>query len=102
MFLLRRCHAVNTTPATDVPHQLLGCDGEVCEVTVGINVGYEAREEPVDPLKALVGSPEEIAAGLKGYADAGVGHVIAALRPNNADGLARFAETVKIFRQMTD
>ena len=79
----------------------VGRDPQSLEVTVGVNVGYEVGEESPDPKKVLFGSAEEIAAGLKGYADAGVGHVIAALRPNTAQGLERFAETVRIFRQMT-
>jgi alkanesulfonate monooxygenase SsuD/methylene tetrahydromethanopterin reductase-like flavin-dependent oxidoreductase (luciferase family) len=70
----------------------VGRDPKTLEVTVGVSVDYRQRDTPPDPLKALSGAPEEIAAGLGGYADAGVGHVICALSPNTPETLARFIE----------
>jgi len=55
-----------------------GRDPATLGVTVGVNVvspGAEPDPE-ADPNRALSGTPEEIAAGLRAYADAGVTHVI--------------------------
>jgi probable F420-dependent oxidoreductase len=73
----------------------VGRDPRTLEVTVGVTVSYREGDRP-DPLKALSGSAEEIAAGLRGYADAGVGHVICALSPNNGETLGRFTEAFKL------
>jgi alkanesulfonate monooxygenase SsuD/methylene tetrahydromethanopterin reductase-like flavin-dependent oxidoreductase (luciferase family) len=75
----------------------VGRDPKSLEVTVGVSVSY--RETPPDSLKALSGSPAEIAAGLQGYADAGVGHVICAPSPNTPETLARFTEAFRIYRR---
>jgi alkanesulfonate monooxygenase SsuD/methylene tetrahydromethanopterin reductase-like flavin-dependent oxidoreductase (luciferase family) len=75
----------------------VGRDPRTLEVTVGVSVSY--RETPPDPLKALSGSPVEIAAGLQGHAAAGVGHVICALSPNTPESLARFVEAHQAYRQ---
>jgi alkanesulfonate monooxygenase SsuD/methylene tetrahydromethanopterin reductase-like flavin-dependent oxidoreductase (luciferase family) len=48
----------------------------------------------------LSGSPEEIAAGLRGYAEAGVAHVICALTPANAESPARLAEVLAVYRRV--
>jgi alkanesulfonate monooxygenase SsuD/methylene tetrahydromethanopterin reductase-like flavin-dependent oxidoreductase (luciferase family) len=74
----------------------VGRDPKTLEVTVGVSVSY--REERPDPLKALSGEPEEIAAGLTGYAAADVGHVICALSPNTPESLARFIEAFKVYQ----
>ncbi len=55
-----------------------GRDPATLGVTVGVNVvSPDAEPDPeADPNRALAGTPEEIAAGLRAYADAGVAHVI--------------------------
>ena len=79
----------------------VGRDPQTLEVTVGVNVRFEEGDTPTDPQKALFGSAEEIAAGLKGYADAGVGHVICSSSPNTPETLGRLAEALTAFRGMT-
>lgn len=81
-----------------------GRDPATLEVTVGVSVDYSAPSENAeggpDAAKALSGSPEEVAAGLRGYAQAGAGHVICALEPTNAASLARLAEALTLYRGM--
>ena len=80
----------------------VGRDPATLEVTVGINVAVPELGEPAapdhDPDTVLTGSADEIAAGLRVYADLGVGHAICALTPNNAAGLDRFAAAVRAYR----
>ena len=80
----------------------VGRDPATLEVTVGINIAVPAPGDPAapdhDPDKVLTGSADEIAAGLRVYADLGVGHAICALTPNNAAGLDRFAAAVRAYR----
>jgi probable F420-dependent oxidoreductase len=74
-----------------------GRDPDTLQVTVGVTVRYET-EQPSRRQHALSGSPEEIAAGLRGYAAAGVGHVICAIEPLTPESLARFAEALAVYR----
>ena len=81
-----------------------GRDPATLEVTVGVNVDYSvagggARERP-NPEQALSGSPQEIAAGLHGYAAEGVSHVICALAPTTTESLARLAQALAAYRRM--
>lgn len=73
----------------------VGRDPAEIEITVGVTVAVpapgEASEDEHDPAKVLTGSAEEIADGLRAYAEAGTGHVICNLSPNDAGGLERFA-----------
>jgi alkanesulfonate monooxygenase SsuD/methylene tetrahydromethanopterin reductase-like flavin-dependent oxidoreductase (luciferase family) len=79
----------------------VGRDPSTLEVTVGIGVTYSAPDaEPVDPLKALSGSPREIATQLRRYADAGVGHAICSLDPTNEETLAAFSDALREYRQL--
>ncbi len=86
----------------------VGRDPSTLEVTVGVTVAYPelspagAEAEPPDPAKALFGSPEDIAAGLKGYADLGVSHVMCACNPTNAATLALLTEALLAYRAMED
>jgi alkanesulfonate monooxygenase SsuD/methylene tetrahydromethanopterin reductase-like flavin-dependent oxidoreductase (luciferase family) len=81
-----------------------GRDPATLAVTVGVNVDYSvpgrSAQTPASKQQALSGSPEEIASGLRGYAEAGVAHVICALAPANAASLARLAEALAVYRQM--
>ncbi|HYI24516.1 MAG TPA: LLM class flavin-dependent oxidoreductase, partial [Thermomicrobiales bacterium] len=55
----------------------VGRDPGTLGVTVGVHVALpEALDDAPNPDRVLTGSPEEIAAGLRGYRDAGVEHVI--------------------------
>jgi probable F420-dependent oxidoreductase len=58
----------------------IGRDPKTIAVTVGVNVFYPmpgmTPTREVDPDRTLMGTPEEIAAGLRAYEDAGVSHVI--------------------------
>jgi probable F420-dependent oxidoreductase len=76
----------------------VGRDPRTLEVTVGLNVSYRQHETPPDPLKVLTGSPEEIAAGLRGYAAAGVSHVICNLSPSTPETLERFTEAFRVYQ----
>jgi probable F420-dependent oxidoreductase len=78
-----------------------GRDPDTLQVTVGVTVRYET-DQPSQRQHALSGSPEEIAAGLRGYAAAGVGHVICALEPLTPESLARFAQALAVYRQMVE
>jgi probable F420-dependent oxidoreductase len=81
-----------------------GRDPATLAVTVGVNVDYSAparsAQRPASSPLALSGSPEEIASGLRGYAEAGVAHVVCALAPPNAASLARLGEALAVYRHL--
>jgi alkanesulfonate monooxygenase SsuD/methylene tetrahydromethanopterin reductase-like flavin-dependent oxidoreductase (luciferase family) len=81
-----------------------GRDPATLAVTVGVNVDYarpaRSAQTPASNQQALSGSPEEIARGLRSYAEAGVALVICALAPPNAVSLARLADALAAYRQM--
>jgi probable F420-dependent oxidoreductase len=80
-----------------------GRDPASLELTVGLEVRYDdlvasapgARRAPA----ALSGSEEELAAGLRAHAAAGVGHAIVNLTPPTSEALARLAAGVARYRQ---
>jgi alkanesulfonate monooxygenase SsuD/methylene tetrahydromethanopterin reductase-like flavin-dependent oxidoreductase (luciferase family) len=80
----------------------VGRDPGTLQDTVGITVRYPdlvtqpSAEPPVGP--ALGGTRAEVAAGLAAHAAAGADHVIAALEPCTPASLARFAESVAVYR----
>lgn len=73
-----------------------GRDPASLAVTVGVGVDYTG--DAANPEKALSGSVEQIASGLREYAAAGVAHVICAIRPQNEESLARLAESLAQYR----
>ena len=83
------CRAVGRDPAT-------------LEVTVGVNVAYPEPGQTIegadDPDRFLSGSAADVAAGLRAYADLGVGHVICACYPDNIASLERLADALRVFR----
>jgi alkanesulfonate monooxygenase SsuD/methylene tetrahydromethanopterin reductase-like flavin-dependent oxidoreductase (luciferase family) len=91
--LLAACAAVGRDPAT-------------VERTVGLTVRFPdlLRVPPVPPAEgakvppALEGSVEEVAAGLRAYADEGTGHAIVALEPMTPDAVRRLAEAMRLAR----
>jgi alkanesulfonate monooxygenase SsuD/methylene tetrahydromethanopterin reductase-like flavin-dependent oxidoreductase (luciferase family) len=79
-----------------------GRDPSTLDITVGVSVVYpHGRDEnapPIDPQKALSGTPEEVATALQEYADAGVKHLICSLSPCTTDSLDWFSEAVRLHR----
>lgn len=79
-----------------------GRDPATLAVTVGVSVQYAAPGTPLDPQpdpdKVLFGRPEEVAAGLRAYAEQRVAHVICSLEPTTRESLAWLAEALRIFR----
>lgn len=79
-----------------------GLDPAKLEVTVGVNVGFpdlmQLPEAASDPRKFIAGPVEDVAAGLRAYADAGGGHVIAWLYPQNAEAIDRLAQATSLAR----
>jgi alkanesulfonate monooxygenase SsuD/methylene tetrahydromethanopterin reductase-like flavin-dependent oxidoreductase (luciferase family) len=79
-----------------------GRDPSTLEVTVGLNVAFPALgdvpETASDPAKFIAGSVDEVATGLRNYADAGVGHVIANVSPLSAESLDNLAQAAKLAR----
>ncbi len=81
-----------------------GRDPATLATTVGINVVFshlgEAPEGTEDPDKFLHGSPEEVARGIKAFADLGVAHAICNPAPSNSATFAALAEALAIYRQL--
>jgi probable F420-dependent oxidoreductase len=76
-----------------------GRDPSTLPVTVGVSVAYTTSgEEAPPPEKALSGSPAEVAAGLRAYADLGVAHVICSLNKATPEALAWLSEALSIYR----
>ena len=76
-----------------------GRDPKTLEITVGVNVGFPelgAQRDEIDPAKVIWGSVDDVAAGLRGYADAGVGHLICALEPLTGESVALLARAWKL------
>jgi alkanesulfonate monooxygenase SsuD/methylene tetrahydromethanopterin reductase-like flavin-dependent oxidoreductase (luciferase family) len=88
--------------AMDEASKSVGRVPSTLEVTVGVNIGFadlmDLPEIASDPKKFITGSIEDIAAGLRAYADAGVGHVIAWLYPQNGEAIDRLAQATKLAR----
>ncbi len=82
--------------ALDAAAAAVGRDPATLGVTVGVNVAFtdlgDVPDGSDDPATFLTGSVDAIADGLRAYADAGVGHVIAWLHPVSAATVQRFAE----------
>jgi alkanesulfonate monooxygenase SsuD/methylene tetrahydromethanopterin reductase-like flavin-dependent oxidoreductase (luciferase family) len=54
----------------------VGRDPKTLDVTIGVHVAYPIPGIEFDPAKVLSGTPEEVAAGLRAYEEAGVSHII--------------------------
>jgi len=111
----RHADAWNTAwigPATQLPPRLEGLlaavaaagrDPASLEITVGINVvlpEYADDEHPALEVteNSITGSPEELAAELRAYADMGVGHIQAALEPPTPPAIAHLGQAVALLR----
>jgi len=86
--------------------QRVGRDPATLAITVGITVRYPdvartdvgVQSRPIAAGPCLTGTPDQIAAGLRAHAAAGVDHVIAVLEPCTPATVARFAKAVALFR----
>jgi probable F420-dependent oxidoreductase len=80
----------------------VGRDPSTVAVTVGVSVQYAPPGQPLeqtpDADKVLVGTPEQVAAGLRAYAEQGVAHVICSLEPATPESLEWLAEALRIYR----
>jgi probable F420-dependent oxidoreductase len=79
-----------------------GRDPATVGVTVGVNVAYQGPGQPTQPIehseRALRGTPEEVAAGLRGYEDLGVDHVICRIDRPGPAAVDWLAEAVRLWR----
>ena len=79
-----------------------GRDPSTLEITVGVNIAFsdlgDMPESASNREKFIAGSVEDVAAGLRAYADAGIGHVIAWLYPQSGEAIDRLAAAVKLAR----
>jgi probable F420-dependent oxidoreductase len=75
-----------------------GRDPATLEITIGVNVVFPELVTSSDevPEHALRGTTEAIAAGLRGYRDAGISHVIAACLPSTAAAMQALAESAAL------
>jgi alkanesulfonate monooxygenase SsuD/methylene tetrahydromethanopterin reductase-like flavin-dependent oxidoreductase (luciferase family) len=77
----------------------VGRDFASIELTVGVNVVFDALLDDGDrPRIALAGAAGEVAAGLRDYADAGVGHVITSLSPATPAAVNELSHAVALSR----
>ncbi|HRA47101.1 MAG TPA: LLM class flavin-dependent oxidoreductase [Thermomicrobiales bacterium] len=73
----------------------VGRDPQTLVKTVGINVALTGGEG--QPGKFMAGTPAEIAAGLRAFADAGYDHLIAGIEPCTVESIAEFAEALALY-----
>jgi probable F420-dependent oxidoreductase len=74
-----------------------GRDPSTLEITVAVPVVYPDLGPSV-MANSLSGTPEQVAATLRAYADLGVGHVIVDVAPHTPAAVDRFAQSVSLFR----
>jgi alkanesulfonate monooxygenase SsuD/methylene tetrahydromethanopterin reductase-like flavin-dependent oxidoreductase (luciferase family) len=113
--VVRHADAWNTAwigPASQLPPRLEGLhaalaeagrDPATLEITVGINVvlpEYADDDHPALEItpETIIGSPEELAAELRAYADMGVGHIQVALEPTTPPAIAHLGKAVELLR----
>ena len=82
----------------------IGGHPSTLEITAGVNVGFpdlpEVANLPGGTLPdGLNGTTEEIAAGLRAFADEGVSHIQAWLYPLTPEAVSRFAEAARLVRE---
>lgn len=81
----------------------VGRDPASIELTAGTVAKLLAPgEQPPTERKVITGAPEEVAQGLKGFADAGVKHLTVVLEPEDLIGIERFGKVIEILDQMED
>ena len=78
-----------------------GRDPASIELTAGTFAKLLAPgEQAPAERKVITGAPEEVAQGLKGFADAGVKHLTVVLEPENITGIERFGKVIEVLDQM--
>ncbi|MCA9878333.1 MAG: LLM class flavin-dependent oxidoreductase [Thermomicrobiales bacterium] len=80
-----------------------GRDPATLAITAGVNIGFpdlpEVADLPGSKLpEGITGRPEEIAAGLRAFANLGVGHLMAWHYPLTPEAVTRFAEAARLTR----
>jgi probable F420-dependent oxidoreductase len=76
----------------------VGRDPATLVTTAGVAVA-SGEEAAVSKEDVLTGTPEEMAQGLQGFADAGVAHVICRLSPMTSESLDHLSQALALFRQ---
>jgi alkanesulfonate monooxygenase SsuD/methylene tetrahydromethanopterin reductase-like flavin-dependent oxidoreductase (luciferase family) len=111
----RHADAWNTAwlgPATQLPPRLepiraalagAGRDPATLEITVGINVVLPEFADADHPAlevtaSAITGSPAQLAAELRAYAEQGVGHLQVALEPTTPSAIRHLGDALELFR----
>ena len=82
--------------AVDAACAAVGRDPATLERTLAVNVEVGPHAPSTMSAPPLTGSPEELAAGLRAYAAAGIGHVQVWLEPNTPAGIAAFAPVLEL------
>jgi probable F420-dependent oxidoreductase len=72
-------------------------DTATLETTAGIFVAFPGAADDT-PAHAIRGTPDEIAEALAGYAELGIGHLIAHVFPRTPEAVTRFAEAAGLAR----
>jgi alkanesulfonate monooxygenase SsuD/methylene tetrahydromethanopterin reductase-like flavin-dependent oxidoreductase (luciferase family) len=82
----------------DAACRAVGRDPASLQRSVGVSVRFTGRSDEPGPTgePALTGDDDEIAAGIRAYADDGTGHLIAALEPKTPEAVGRFAEAARL------
>jgi alkanesulfonate monooxygenase SsuD/methylene tetrahydromethanopterin reductase-like flavin-dependent oxidoreductase (luciferase family) len=92
---------VQRMAALDAACRDAGRDPASLTRTVGVSVRFPDATEPgpsPDPSKRLAGTSEQIAAGLRAFAEAGYAHLQLWLEPMNEHSLERLAESWEMAR----
>ncbi len=76
----------------------VGRDSSTVTVTVGVRVEYPKPDEMSTSGDYISGSPEQVAAALRAYEEAGVSHLICACSPNKAESYEQLGEALRILR----
>jgi probable F420-dependent oxidoreductase len=93
-------HIASKYPTLQEACQKVGRDPATIEFTAAVGVKLLAPGES-RPEKApeLTGTPEEVAAMLRGFVDIGLQHLIVALAPDGVAGVERFARVIALLDQ---
>ncbi len=93
---------VERRPAIEAACAEQGRDPATLEITVGVAVAHhrpdESPQEEDPGRKPLSGSPDEVAAGLRAFEQAGVGHAICSLNRVDHETVSWLSEALQRFR----
>ena len=82
--------------AADAACVAVGRDPSSLERTVAVNVEVGPHAPSTMSAPPLTGTPEELAAGLRAYADAGISHAQVWLEPNTLVGIEAFSRVLEL------